>query len=109
MSLEQILSSAAWVALGGALAKLLDFVLARRREELTHAAQTYGHVNEAQKQLVDALFQQMKILQAEIDTLKEELAKCDAQHRQAAKRVDELEALFTQVHGPVQQVAKSPV
>jgi polyhydroxyalkanoate synthesis regulator phasin len=84
-------SGAIWAAIGAAVAKGLDFVLARKGQEVDHVVKTYDAVNEGQKQLVESLFQQVRLLKEELTEFKEQLRRCEEQHRTAAKRVDELE------------------
>lgn len=89
---EKLLEPAGLVAAGAILAKVLDWALARKKTDLDAVSARFEAINEGQKRLVEGLFQQVKSLQEEVAGLKQSLAHCEAQHREAQKRQDDLQS-----------------
>jgi peptidoglycan hydrolase CwlO-like protein len=82
--------AAAWAAFGVVVSKAFDFVMFNRKASTDAVAATYTAVNAGQKQLIDGLFQQVRILQEEVSALREQSKKCEEQHRAAGAQVEEL-------------------
>jgi chromosome segregation ATPase len=85
-------AGAIWAAIGAIVVKLIDFFMGARKDKTDQVVATYDAVNEAQKQLVEGLFQQVRLLQEDLAALRVDLEKCEEQHRTANAKVADLAA-----------------
>lgn len=84
--------------LGMLLGKFFDFRSKKTTEDKANFAQIveakFQVVSDAQKQLVDSLFNQVKLLTDETGRIREQLAHCEEQHAESASRFDSLQQEF---------------
>lgn len=90
--LDGFAGSATAAAAGAALMKLGDFLLRRRQSFDAATNDRLREVNAANKVLVDSLFQQVKLLQEQVDRLQKTVDHCSAQHTAADRKVAQLES-----------------
>lgn len=84
-------------AMGAVIAKGVDMYVHRKKTDADANSVRMLHVNEANKQLLDGLFQQVKILGDDLARLRAEVAQCEVKHAGAREEVvllrDELRQL----------------
>lgn len=85
------LDAAGWAFSGIVITKAADFLMNRRKTDSDKTVATYNAVNDAQKQLVDSLFAQVKMQGEEIAEMRKQLLLCEKQHHESAVRTDYLQ------------------
>jgi TolA-binding protein len=93
-------SGPVWGFAGVALTALGSTIMGRRTSLASTSSAALDAVNVAHKQLVDGLFQQVKILTEQVETLRVHTIECEERHREAMHRIANLEKghVPTQVH-----------
>jgi ATP/maltotriose-dependent transcriptional regulator MalT len=77
---------------GGALLAVLGQVVVGRRQNLASTSSAaLSAINDGNKQLVEGLFQQVKVLTGQVETLRGHTEECEARHREAMERIAKLE------------------
>lgn len=85
------LDAAGWAFSGIVVTKAFDFFMAKGKTTNESAVATFNAVNDAQKQLVDSLFMQVKVQGEEIAEMRKQLLLCEKQHHESAVRTDHLQ------------------
>lgn len=83
-------SPAFWAMVGAIGVKVLDVVMFKKKTHSEVVTSAYSAVNEAQKQLVEGLFQQVGLLNDEVSKLKEQVADRDRALAEAKMAIDNL-------------------
>jgi hypothetical protein len=83
-------SPAFWAMAGAVGVKVLDMLIAKRKTHSEVVTSAYSAVNEAQRQLVDGLFQQVGLLNDEIEKLKKQVVERDLALAEAKAAIDML-------------------
>jgi len=93
MSFDILLTPSAapiWALVGAILVKLIDFIMGKRKLQLDQTQLQLGHLNTATKNLIDSLFQQMRMLEDTVKRLENELKDRD-------KKIDHLQDEINQL------------
>ncbi|QSY98665.1 hypothetical protein J2J97_31845 (plasmid) [Rhizobium bangladeshense] len=80
-----------WGVIGVAVTAGVSYLINRRKMASDEANATLGAINTGHKQLIDGLFQQVKILTEEVERLRKQSDECDRRHREAVARLNALE------------------
>lgn len=91
-------SGPVWGLLGVLTTALLGYLKDRRKTDTDASAATLTAINAGHKQLVDALFQQVKVLTEQVKVLTDDVnlqrghtEECERQHRETLARLNKLE------------------
>lgn len=93
-ALAQVISPSSGIAagIGAGVYKLLDFVLARRKQRTDADVSAFTATSTAQQALVEGLFAQIKLLQQQVADLKNEADQYRKEAMEAHRKASELEA-----------------
>jgi hypothetical protein len=83
-------SPAFWAVVGAIGVKVIDFIMFKKKTHSEVVSSAYSAVNEAQKQLVEGLFQQVGLLNEEVGKLKAQVADRDRALADAKTAIDNL-------------------
>jgi TolA-binding protein len=81
-----------WGVIGVVITAGVNWTINRRKNSIDATSATLGAINTGHKQLIDSLFQQVKILTEEVERLRKQGDDCDRRHREAMERLNALEA-----------------
>jgi hypothetical protein len=80
-----------WGVIGVVITAIVNWVIGRRKNTIDMNSAALGAINAGHKQLVEGLFQQVKILTEEVERLRKQGEECDRRHREAVERLNALE------------------
>lgn len=80
-----------WGLLGVVATQVANILINRKRADTDGTGAALAAVNVAHKQLVDSLFQQVKVLTEQVEVLRTHTEECERQHREALARLSKLE------------------
>jgi len=114
MDFSPLLSPASgpmWGAVGVVATALANWFISRRKTGADSTSAHLNAVNEANKTLAAGLFQQVKLLQEDVERQRGHTVECERQHREtmsalkeALKRIDALEARLAAPAGPARAI-----
>lgn len=80
-------SGPVWGLIGVVVTALVNAGINRRKLEADTSTATQNAINAGHKQLVDALFQQVKVLSEQVEALRGHSEECERQHREKDEKL----------------------
>ena len=97
-----------WGAFGAASGALMTFLGLRYKTKADSAQTAYAAVQEANRHLVDSLFQQIENLKADVADMRRQVNECESKHQEAQLELAEQRAEVSRLSATITLMQQHP-